>query len=398
MRSAYLDCSSGISGDMLLGALVDAGVSLDVLNQAIESFGIPGAQVSAKEVRRCGFRATKVEVHADEGQEFRHLPKILQLIRSSSVPKPQQEQAERAFVRLAEVESHVHGIAIDEVHFHEIGAVDTIVDVVGAMLGFAELGIEQVVASPVPVGSGYVQTAHGRFAVPAPATAELIRKVPLAESSIEAELTTPTGALLLTQLATSFGPLPSMKVERIGCGAGARELPNQPNLVRLFIGEVTDSDAMTESVIGTDEVCLMETNLDDADGETVGYCIERLQQAGALDVWATPIQMKKNRPAVLLSVLCRPDETNKLETILFCETPTLGLRCRTVRRHVLRREPCEVVTDWGKIQGKIRYLPNGQVVFAPEYESCRQIAERHRLAFREVYRVACASFDLEKQK
>ncbi|MBN2216429.1 MAG: LarC family nickel insertion protein, partial [Pirellulales bacterium] len=278
-------------------------------------------------------------------------------------------------------------------HFHELGAVDTMADVVGTVVGFDLLGIERIVASPIPTGHGRMQIAHGMVSIPAPATAELLRGVPLIASDVEAELTTPTGAVLATTLAERFGPMPAMTVERIGRGAGGRDLAEQPNLLRLLIGTTTETDRPTEWDVETDEAYLLETNLDDVSGELVGYCVERLRQAGALDVWTTPLLMKKNRPGILLSVLCRPEQTASLETIVFNETPTLGVRHQRIQRHVLRRDPHEVATPWGSVQGKIRRLPSGQIRFTPEYESCRAAAERHGVSLIDVYEAASRAFD-----
>jgi hypothetical protein len=229
--------------------------------------------------------------------------------------------------------------------------------------------------------------------VPAPATAELLRGVPLAASSVEVELTTPTGAALATTLASAFGPPPAMTIERIGCGAGTRDLAEQPNLLRLLLGQATEPVPAPDFAVEADEVVLLETNLDDATGQAVGHCIDRLWQAGALDVWTTPIQMKKNRPGALLAALCRAADAAALETILFRETPTLGVRRRVLQRHILRREAREVATPWGPVQGKVRWLPDGQIRFTPEYESCRVMAEREGVALRDVETAAERAFD-----
>ena len=398
VQIAYLDCASGISGDMTLGALVDAGVELDLLNRAIASLGLDDCRLSAEEVRRGGFRATQVRVHATSDQHARHLPEILALTAQSTLSDSQKHRVEKIFRRLAEVEAHVHGIPIDKVHFHELGAVDTVVDIVCTIVGFELLGVERIVASPIPTGSGHIQIAHGRVSIPAPATAELLRGVPLAESRVEAELTTPTGAVLVTGLADQFGPLPAMTVEKIGCGAASRDLVEQPNLLRLLIGRATEPAATSDSTDDTDEVHLLETNLDDTTGEAIGYCVERLRQAGALDVWTTAIQMKKNRPGVLLSVLCRPEEVGPLETILFTETSTLGIRRQPLQRHVLQRRSHEVVTPWGPVQGKVRRLPDGRVDFAPEYESCRRIAQEQKIPLSEVHAAASRAFEGSGEK
>jgi len=384
-RIAYLDCLSGISGDMTLGALVDAGVSLERLNSAVTSCGLTGCRLVARTVSKHGYRATQVVVEHEPEHAHRHLSHILAMIDSGELAERQKELARAIFNRLAEAEAHVHGTTVEKVHFHEVGAVDSIADIVGSAVGFDLLGIETVVASPVPVGSGRIRIAHGPVNVPAPATAELLRGVPLAESTVEAELTTPTGAAILATLADSFGPLPSMRVEQIGYGAGQKDLSEQPNLLRLFVGETIEPGA-------TGQVCLLETNLDDISGEMVGYCADRLWQAGALDVSTTAIQMKKGRPGVRLSVLCRPADAEVMEAIVFEETTTLGIRRSTVHRCVLPRQTHRVETVYGPVDGKVGFLADGTVRFAPEYESCRRIATERNVPLRAVYEAAQEAF------
>jgi hypothetical protein len=303
--------------------------------------------------------------------------------------------ATRIFSRLAEAEARVHGTTIEKVHFHEVGAVDSIADIVGTAIGFDLLGIERVVCSPVPTGHGFVEIAHGRCSIPAPATAELLRGVPLARFDVEGELTTPTGAAIVATLAEEFGPLPAMTVERIGSGAGRKEF-DHPNILRILLGESAAASLdrpnsppvrpLVESII------LLETNLDDTPGEVVGHCTERLWAAGALDVTIVPVQMKKGRPGVVLSVQARPADADALETILFAETTTLGVRRLTMQRTVLARQPHEVATPWGPIAGKLAYLPDGSSRFTPEYESCRKVAIDHNLSLAQVMAAARRSF------
>jgi pyridinium-3,5-bisthiocarboxylic acid mononucleotide nickel chelatase len=385
---AYLDCSSGISGDMTLAALVDAGVPLDALNEAVGSLGLPGCRLRADEVKKNGFRATQIVVEYQPEHAHRHLHQILVMIDAGQLTQRQKDMAGRIFTRLAEAEAKVHGVSIEKVHFHEVGAADSIADIVGAAVGLDLLGVDRIVASPVPTGMGRIRIAHGEMSVPAPATAELLHGIPLAESSIEAELTTPTGAAILATLADSFGPLPAMKIQRIGYGAGQKSFAERPNILRLLVGE-----AVGPAAEQSDHVCVLETNLDDTSGELIGYCTGRLWETGALDVFTTAIQMKKNRPGVTLTVLCRPADTAAVEDILFRETTTLGVRRWTAARTVLRRQPHSVNTPWGQIEGKVGWLRDGPPRFAPEFESCRRVAEEQRVPLREVYEAAQKAFD-----
>ena len=298
----------------------------------------------------------------------------------------QKETASRIFHSLAEAEAKVHGTTVEKVHFHEVGAADSIADIVGAAVGLERLGIERIVASPVPTGCGTIRIAHGICSVPAPATAELLTGVPLAECPIPKEMTTPTGAAILSTLAEDFGSLPAMQVERIGYGAGTRDLEEQPNILRLLIGN-------SEVKAGGPTVWVLETNLDDMPGEQLGYCTERLWEAGVLDVYTTAIQMKKNRPAVKVTVLCTADRVEEAEQVLLRETTTLGIRRWPARRTVLPRTNHTVETRLGSIAGKVGRLPDGSLRFAPEYEACREVALRSGAPLGEVFRLGQSGFD-----
>lgn len=390
MKLAYLDCASGISGDMTLGALVDAGVELPALGAAIESLGLAGCRLRAAQVRKNGIRATQVTVDYRPEHAHRDLGRILAMIDGGRLSDRQKELARRIFTRLAEAEAKVHGVAIDEVRFHEVGAADSIADIVGAAVGWDMLGVDRIVASAVPTGSGKIEIDHGLVSIPAPATAELLRGIPLAESTATSELTTPTGAAILATLVDEFGPLPAMTIERIGYGAGSRDIEGQANVLRLFLGTSLPVDAAAE------QVWVLETNLDDTSGEVIGYCTTRLWEAGALDVFTTAIQMKKNRPGVTLSVLCRRDDIEPIEAVLFGETATLGVRRWPVGRHVLARRAHRVQTAWGPVEGKIGWLTGGRPHFAPEFESCRRIAAAQDVPLREVYEAAQQAFDPEE--
>ena len=386
MKTAYFDCFSGVSGDMTLGALVDAGADLEYLNAMIGSLGLPGCRLTACEVKKHGFRATQVTVEYEPEHAHRHLSHILKMIDGSQLKARQKETASHVFRKLAEAEAKVHGTSVEKVHFHEVGAADSIADIVGAVVGLEHLGIQRIVASPVPTGCGTVRIAHGICSVPAPATAELLAGVPLAECSIPKEMTTPTGAAILSTLAESFGPVPAMQIDRIGYGAGTRDLEEQPNILRILIGN-------SEISMSGPTIWVLETNLDDMPGEQVAYCTERLWETGILDVYTTPIQMKKNRPAVKVTVLCTADRIEEAEQVLLRETTTLGIRRWPVRRTVLPRTTHTVETHLGPIAGKVGRLPDGSWRFAPEYEACRQVALRSGAPLGEVFRLGQSGFD-----
>ncbi|MCC7475863.1 MAG: nickel pincer cofactor biosynthesis protein LarC [Pirellulales bacterium] len=380
MRIAYFDCASGISGDMSLGALVDAGADLAAIQAGIDSLGLPGCRLVKSEVKKHGFRATQVTVEHEPEHKHRHLHHIVAMIERSRLTAQQQELACRIFRKLAEAEAKVHGTTVEKVHFHEVGAVDSIADIVGVAMGLDLLGIERVCCSPIPTGRGFVEIAHGRCSIPAPATGELLRGVPIAPLDVEGELTTPTGAAIVAALAEEFGPLPAIVVEQIGYGAGQKDFP-LANVLRLFIGQDARAVPTTAATgMRRETIMVLETNLDNSTGEEIGHAVERLWAAGALDVSLTAIHMKKGRPGVLLSVQARPEQAEALMQMLFMEVPTLGIRRSTVERTVLPRSVCEVSTTWGNVLGKVVELPGGTRRFAPEYESCRQLARQHGIS------------------
>jgi hypothetical protein len=383
---AYLDCGSGISGDMTLGALVDAGADLEVLNEAIGSLGLPGCKLVANEVKKKGFRATQVTVQYPPEHVHRHLHQILAMIQQGRLSERQKDLAGRIFTRLGQAEAKVHGVTIEKIHFHEVGAADSIADIVATAVGIDLLGLARIEAAPVPTGTGRIRMAHGECSIPAPATAELLRGIPLADSAVRAELTTPTGAAILATVVDHFGPLPAMTVERIGCGAGQRDLEEQPNLLRLFVGQKAEGPL-------EDPIWVVETNLDHLSGELLGYCTERLWTAGALDVYLTAIQMKKNRPGVKVTVLCRAADLEPVEAVLFSETGTLGIRRWPVGRHVLSRQAHSVQTPWGPVEGKIGRPAEGPPRFAPEFEACRRVAAANNVPLHSVYEAAQRAFD-----
>jgi pyridinium-3,5-bisthiocarboxylic acid mononucleotide nickel chelatase len=389
VRVGYFDCFSGISGDMTLGALVDAGVDRRAIVQAIASLGLPG-EVSFETVKRGGFRSTYARVVTPHEHAHRHWHHIEAIIDKGSLTPRQKDLAKRIFMKLGEAEARVHGVDLSKIHFHEVGAVDSIIDIVGSAVGLDLLGVDRFEASAIPPGRGSIKAAHGRMALPAPATAEILKGVPLAESTVEMEMTTPTGAAIVTTVAERFGPLPALTVETIGLGAGTREVADQANVLRLFIGTI-------EIPASSDRVWMLETNLDDLPGEVVGYTTLKLMEAGALDAFVTPIQMKKNRPGVMVSVLCDDAKIPAMEEILFRETATLGVRRYPVSRHKLQRRNVEVDTSFGMIRGKLGWLENRVPTFSPEYDDCARAASAAGVALREVYDAAHAGY-AEKQR
>lgn len=387
MRIAYLDCSTGISGDMTVAALVDLGVEFETLQRIVASLQLPGVSIHLDEVMRGGFRALHFRVTHPEQHAHRHLSDIIRLLdRSDLLSDNQRRTAIEIFEAIAAAEAKVHGTTIDKIHFHEVGAIDSIVDVVCAAVGFDILSADEVVCSPLPPGRGTVKIAHGDCPVPTPGTAELLAGMPLVDLPIDGELVTPTGAAIVRVIADRFQTgWPAMQVQGIGCGAGTKDLAARANILRLVVGESTAEPTH-------DEVTLLETNVDDATPEILGYAQRKLLAAGALDVYATPIQMKKDRPGVMLSVICTPDDADEMESILFTETPTLGIRRQQIRRTLRNRTTYSVDTEWGPVKGKVGWREGEAAVFSPEYEECARIAEAYDVPLREVYLTAQAEF------
>lgn len=381
MRALHFDCFSGISGDMTLGALLDAGADANAVRAGLDSLGLP-IQLHVDKIRKGGFAATQVWIEAPEETSHRFLPDIEQILSAGRLTPRQRDLALRIFRRLAEAEAAVHGMALERVHFHEVGALDSIADIAGAAIALDVLGAERISSRSVPTGTGMVKCAHGVMPIPAPATAALLKGIPLAACAIKGELTTPTGAAILATVVQEWRETPAMTVTAIGHGAGQRDLLEQPNLLRVFVGDIAEKESPAE----VDQVWMLETNLDDVPAEVVGYCFEQLFAAGALDVFGTPIQMKKSRPGLLLSVLAPEPLLPALETILFRETATFGIRRYPVQRHKLQRQAHVVQTPWGTIQGKRGWRHEGLVVFTPEYEDCARVARQHDVPLREVYR------------
>jgi len=435
MRIAYLQCFSGISGDMFLGALIDAGVSPALLTETVAALALD-ARLDISRVDRGGITATKVDVwvggqkdqprdeywrirrdqrvhervhghahsephlhdlradpeHQDDALHGEHvhgrgLKEIKEIIQHAALSEPAKQRAIAIFEALARAEASVHNSNLEDVHLHEVGAVDAIVDIVCAAVGSEALGVEQWICSPLNVGGGTVECAHGRLPVPAPAVIELLKGAPIYSSDIQKELVTPTGAAIVSVLATRFGELPPLRIAAGGYGAGSRDLPGFPNVLRLIVGE-----AVQESQLGKETVSVLEANLDDLNPQVFGYVMERLLEEGALDVFATPVQMKKNRPATVLTVLAQPQDAERLTRLIFTETSTLGVRMREERREVLVRRSLPVKTPWGEVRMKIANL-NGTVMnYAPEYEDCRRIASERGVPLKSVMQEAVRAY------
>jgi len=390
MKLAYFDLIAGASGDMILGSLVDAGLPEDKLRKDLQALKLADFELHAQSVNKNGFSATKVNILVKDDIPERRLPDIEAIITQSDLPIHIQHQANVIFQRLGSVEADIHGISLERVHLHELGGVDTIVDVVGTLLGLETLGIDRVYGSPVPLGRGFIKGAHGKIPLPAPATVALLEGVPIVGSDLMVETVTPTGAVLLTSLAAGFGPIPEMELEAVGYGAGGRDLPI-PNLLRVLIGEQNSTQG-----IETETLMLLETNIDDLNPEIYTYVMEKLFAVGTLDVFLTPVQMKKDRPGTKLSVLCREQESPKAQEILFSETSTLGIREMKIQRYSLQREIQKVETSFGSVHVKIAHLPNGEVKFSPEYEDCRKLADESGVPLREIYKAAEAAISLDR--
>jgi len=388
---AYFDCFSGISGDMTLGALVDAGLPIEVLRSELAKLNLSGYTLSSEKVKRSGLAATKVHVILDKKEQpARHLSDIQKIINSSALSPAVKQKSLSIFQRLAEVEAKVHGTTPDKVHFHEVGAVDAIVDIVGSVIGLEHLGITEIIGSPLNVGSGTVHTAHGKLPVPAPATAELLKNIPLYSSSITFELTTPTGAAIISTLASSFGPLPQMAINRIAYGAGNKDIPGQPNVLRLMIGEPVSAYEEDTSIV-------IESNIDDMNPQIYGHLIDTLMAKGAHDVYLTPILMKKGRPAILLSVLTDKAKSTEILDTIFRETTSIGVRIQEVGRKKLSREVREVETSYGKVRIKISKRGDEVLTVTPEYEDCKKLAEEKRVPLKTVMDEAKASAASRKE-
>jgi pyridinium-3,5-bisthiocarboxylic acid mononucleotide nickel chelatase len=392
MKLAYLDCSSGISGDMFLAALLDAGVELDRLRGELAKIDLGPYEFTESRVMRKGLAGNLVEIVVPDKQPHRHLSHIEKLIGSAALDEAVKQKALQVFRRLGEAEARLHNQPIEKIHFHEVGAVDAILDIVGGCLGLAMLGSPELVCSPLNVGSGSVEAAHGSLPVPAPATAELLKGIPVYSSGVESELVTPTGAALVSTLATGFGPVPAMIIERIGYGAGAKDFPTHPNIARLMLGEKAEGAGTASSGAGDETVLVIEANIDDMNPQLYGYFAEKALAAGALDVTCSPLQMKKNRPGLLVNVICRRELESALARLLFEQTTTIGVRITEARRKVLGREVVTVETAYGAVKMKVARLDGEIVNAAPEFDDCKRLADEKSVPLKEVMLAAQVAY------
>jgi len=393
LRIAYFDCFSGISGDMVLGALVDSGADLDEIEAELRKLALPGWTISAEKVKRRALYATHVRVEAREHHPHRNLSEILDRIDSARLAPRAAERAKKIFHRLGKAEAKVHQVPIESVHFHEVGAVDSIVDIVGSAIGFELLGIDEFACSAFDVGGGVVKTAHGLLPVPAPATAELLRGAPTFSSGIERELVTPTGAAIASTLSARFAEMPAMTLSSIGHGAGSADFVEKANVLRILIGERAVSE--TGEYWGV-PVTVIETNVDDMSPQIYGYFVDRAIAAGAIDVFSTPAQMKKNRPGLLVTLLSEAENVTRLIDLIFRETTTIGVRTYEVRRRTLDRELIPVTTPFGDVRMKLARMDGSILNATPEYEDCQRIAVERGIPLKQV--IAAASFQFQKQQ
>ena len=405
MKLLYFDCFAGISGDMTIGALLDLGLDFEFLKNELAKLGVSGYDLNLSRVDRSGINAAKFDVllseieinhhhdHSHEGHSHTHhsslethhthdhrsLSTIKHLIESSTLSEKVKQNSLAIFQRIGEAESKIHGVDIESIHFHEVGAVDSIVDIIGACIGLEALGIEKIISSPLHVGYGTFTCAHGTYPIPGPAATEILRGVPIYAKEIEGELVTPTGAAIVATLASEFSKMPLMRVEKVGYGAGTRTYEKFPNVLRAVIGELEVEDSTP------DTISVIEANIDDLSPQIFGHLMEQVLAAGALDIFYTPVQMKKNRPGILLTLLCAVNDREKFIDLIFRETTTLGIRHRDEKRVILRREFVTVETEFGAIKMKIAHNANGEIInVAPEYEDCQTVATKHQIAVRTV--------------
>jgi len=387
MKIAYFDCFSGISGDMTVGALLDAGLKIETLEKELKKLGLSGYQLEVNKVVKKGISATQFKVKIKEEGVERRFKDILDILEKSKLDEEIKKETKKIFFNIAQAESKIHRKDIDKIHFHEIGGLDSIIDITSAVIGIKTLGIEEIHSSALPVGKGFVKCAHGVIPVPAPATLELLKNIPTYSGGIESEMITPTGAAIIGTLAKSFGERPLMKIERIGYGAGEKEF-TIPNLLRVSIGEKILKDENLKDGYVSDEAVLIETNIDDMNPEFYDYIMDRLFSQGALDVFLTPIQMKKSRPAHMLSIIVYEQNLKEILEVLFSESTTLGVRIREIKRLRLAQQNFIAETKYGKIRVKVGMFKGEIKNIAPEYEDCKKMAKQHQVPLKEVYEEA----------
>ncbi|WP_319575619.1 nickel pincer cofactor biosynthesis protein LarC [uncultured Desulfobacter sp.] len=380
----YLDMMAGIAGDMFLGALVDLGVPVKWLKGKLSAV-LDGFDLRTEIVFRSHLRAVNLHVDVTDHATHRHYTTIRQMIESADLPETVRANALTAFKHIAQAEAHIHGKDIETVHFHEIGGIDSLVDIIGSFLALDYLGVDQVAATPVPLGSGTIKCAHGTIPVPVPATVAILKGLEVTGSDAKTEIVTPTGASIVATLAPQFGGMPDMQIEKVGYGAGKRDIgASVPNLLRLVLGTPAAVQKSGENIL-SDQVHVLYTNVDDMSPESLGFVMDRLMDKGALDVSFTPAFMKKNRPATRIEVICHKDQLQTLSTILLSETTTIGVRYHLCDRMILRREPVEVETSLGRVNAKKITTPDGRTRTMPEYDDCKRKAQEHKLPFYQVY-------------
>lgn len=390
MKIAYFDCFSGISGDMTLGALVDLGIEPDLLQGELAKLKLDEYKLNFTKVKKHGITATKANVdlhHHDHHDHHhgRHLGEILKMIFESELSDEIKEKSKRVFTHLGEAEAKVHGVSIEEVHFHEVGAVDSIVDIVGSVIGITILGIEKIYSSPLPLGQGFVKSSHGIVPVPAPATAELLKGVPTQKTEIQAELVTPTGAAIISTLAEGFGSIPEMLVDKVGYGSGTKEFAEQPNLLRIILGDI-------KNAYESDIISIVETNIDDMSPQIYDSLIDKLLALGAVDVYMTPIVMKKSRPAIKLTALVDSAHLQDIYTCILAETTTMGVRVYEANRKKLSREMVDVETEYGKVSVKLGKIGDETVKVLPEYDDCKRLSEKNNVPIIKIHQAVFKTF------
>src|SRR5665648_82103 len=396
MKIAYFDCFSGISGDMTVGALLDAGLKIEILEKELKKLGLSGYQLEVNKVVKKGISATQFKVKIEEEGVERRFEDILTILEKSKLDEEIKKETKKIFFNIAQAESKIHQKDIDKIHFHEIGGLDSIIDITSAVIGMKALGIEEIYSSALPVGKGFVKCAHGVIPVPAPATLELLKNIPTYSGGIESEMITPTGAAIIGTLAKSFGERPLMKIERTGYGAGEKEFII-PNLLRVSIGEKILKDENPKDDYVSDEAMLIETNIDDMNPEFYDYIMDKLFVQGALDVFLTPIQMKKNRPAHMLSIIVYKQNLKEMLEVLFSESTALGVRLREIKRLRLDQQNFIAETKYGKIKIKVAMFKGEIKNIAPEYEDCKKVAKQHQVPLKEIYDEAMKVIRLTKE-